>query len=273
MNEEFKGDYLGFSFNDKHSSEFGIVRTSNGSRFEQKMIPTLKDKTIDKPNNDGQYYAGSTYSKKDIIVSFAFDNMNEEQYQLFRRWVTDKNIHRLVFDEDVTEGWYYMAKITGNATIKHIAFLEGSQRIYKGEGSITFSCLNPYKMKDERVIIDNNSVSIVNDGVIDILPIIKLDKPLKVDSKLIIEQDSMHASLSVPSLDLAQDEYKIIIDCENGLVRGAYADFTCTNNIYNDYYDGIFPSFARETTTSLRMYFDNSKEPVNATVEYTKFYL
>lgn len=276
MNEEFKGDYLGFSFNGKHSSDFGIVRTSSGSRFEQKMTPTMKDKTVDKPNNDGQYYVGTTHTKADISVPFAFDNMTEEQYQSFRRWVTDKNILRLVFDEDEKLKGYYMAKITGNATLKHLAFVEGGARIYKGDGSITFSCLNPYKMIDgvEAFDANNKIIEFNNDGVVDTLPIIKLNKPLRVGARLIVTQNALPiATLIIPGLDLARDETNLVIDCINGLVVGANSNFAYSNNVYNDYYDGAFPSFSKNATTSLALAFENSEEPVNATIEYTKFYL
>jgi hypothetical protein len=39
----------------------------------------------------------------------------------------------------------YKAKVTGTATIKHIPFAEGeTNRIYKGEGTIQFTCYDPY---------------------------------------------------------------------------------------------------------------------------------
>jgi phage-related protein len=51
----------------------------------------------------------------------------------------DKKIHDLIFDE--TPYKIYSAKVTGTATIKHLAFSEGSTgRVYKGEGSIQFTC-------------------------------------------------------------------------------------------------------------------------------------
>jgi hypothetical protein len=34
-------DYIGFSFNGVHSSELGIVRTSEGSRFNENLLPTI----------------------------------------------------------------------------------------------------------------------------------------------------------------------------------------------------------------------------------------
>jgi hypothetical protein len=36
-----KGDFIGFSYNGKHSSDLGIVRTSNGSRFDENLLPTM----------------------------------------------------------------------------------------------------------------------------------------------------------------------------------------------------------------------------------------
>jgi hypothetical protein len=38
---EFKGDYMGFTYNNIHSSTLGIVRTSNGSRFNENLLPTM----------------------------------------------------------------------------------------------------------------------------------------------------------------------------------------------------------------------------------------
>jgi hypothetical protein len=38
---EFKGDYMGFTYNGSHSSDLGIVRVSNGSRFDENLLPTL----------------------------------------------------------------------------------------------------------------------------------------------------------------------------------------------------------------------------------------
>jgi hypothetical protein len=38
---EFKGDYMGFTYNGIHSSDIGIVRTSDGSRFNENLLPTM----------------------------------------------------------------------------------------------------------------------------------------------------------------------------------------------------------------------------------------
>jgi len=36
-----KGDFISFSFNGVHSSELGITRTSDGSRYNENLLPTI----------------------------------------------------------------------------------------------------------------------------------------------------------------------------------------------------------------------------------------
>lgn len=138
-----KGDFIGFEYNGKHSSELGIVRISDGSRFNENLLPTMQDKTVQVPGADGTYYFGSYYPQRQFNISFAFDNLTEFQVAQLKSHFGDKGIHDLIFDE--TPYKVYSAKVTGTATIKYIAFSEGpTNRIYRGEGSIQFTCYNPF---------------------------------------------------------------------------------------------------------------------------------
>lgn len=149
---DFKGDYMGFSYGvaqpngtDRliHSSELGIVRTSNGSRFNENLLPTMQDKTVQVPGGDGTYYFGSYYTQRPFTVNFAFDSLTEEQLAELRRVFGDKGEHDLIFDETPYKA--YRAKVTGTATLKYLPFAEGSDnRVYKGEGSIQFTCYYPF---------------------------------------------------------------------------------------------------------------------------------
>ena len=38
-------DFIGFSFNGRHSSEFNIFSVSNGSRYQESLIPSSSDYT------------------------------------------------------------------------------------------------------------------------------------------------------------------------------------------------------------------------------------
>ena len=147
---EFEGAYLGFSYgknaegNPMHSSDLGIVRTSDGSRFNENLLPTIQDKTVQVPGGDGTYYFGSYYTQRQFTIPFAFNGLTEEQVRQLRTHFGDKKIHDLVFDEAPYKT--YRAKVTGTAQIKHLVFDEGEgkERVYKGEGSIQFTCYQPY---------------------------------------------------------------------------------------------------------------------------------
>ena len=156
---EFKGDYMGFSFGYKadgtpmHSSDLGIVRTSNGSRFDENLLPTMQDKTVQVPGGDGTYYFGSYYTQRPFSVSFAFDSLTEQQVAMLKSHFGDKKIHDLVFDEKPYK--VYRAKVTGSATMKYIPFAEGDiNRLYKGEGTIQFTCYNPFAYCNKKWLED-----------------------------------------------------------------------------------------------------------------------
>lgn len=146
-----KGDFIGFKYNGIHSSELGIVRTSDGSRFNENLLPSMQDKTVQVPGADGTYYFGSYFTQRQFNIPFAFDGLTEAQVARLKRHFGDKGIHDLVFDE--TPYKIYSAKVTGTATIKHIVFSEGpTNRAYKGEGNIQFTCYNPFARSDKKFL-------------------------------------------------------------------------------------------------------------------------
>jgi hypothetical protein len=47
-------DFIGFTYNNLHSyEEFKIYRTSDGDRYNDNLLPTFTDKTVDVPGGDG----------------------------------------------------------------------------------------------------------------------------------------------------------------------------------------------------------------------------
>ena len=153
-------DYIGFTFNNTHSSSLGIVRTSDGSRFNENLLPIIQDKTVQVPGGDGTYYFGSFYTQRQFNIPFAFDSLTEEQFAALKRWLGDKQVHELIFDELPYKA--YQAKITGSATIKHIPFDENGKRVYKGEGSVQFTAYYPYAKSTFKFLNDGQVLNIVN---------------------------------------------------------------------------------------------------------------
>lgn len=141
-----KGDYIGFTLGGVHSSELGLMRVSNGSRYEQDLLPPLQDKTAQVNGRDGAIYFGSQYNTKPIKVPVAFDNMTEESFNRLKRLLQDKKPKYLWFDETPYKQW--LVKAANVQNFKWVCFDEtkngGEKRIYKGEGTLEFSCFTPY---------------------------------------------------------------------------------------------------------------------------------
>lgn len=139
---EFKESFLGFIFNNTHSSELGIVRTIN-SRMDLQLRPESKDVALELPGMDGQYWFGSNYTKRTFNINFAFGALSEQQLNKLKVFLCDKKIHELIFDEAPYKA--YSAKATGVSTIKHLCFDEANgARVYRGEGTIQFVCNYPF---------------------------------------------------------------------------------------------------------------------------------
>lgn len=179
---EFAGPFLGFTFDDIHSSELNIVRVANSNRYTNNLAPDIQDITVAVPNGDGVYYFGSTYGKRTFTINIAFDSLTEKELVKLRRTFNEKGLHRLAFDE--TPYKCYIVKITGAPNLTYVPFeidfdepqdiirkadlygyvdedfyegayrTENKGRIYKGEGNIQFTAFEPYahstyKYKDE----------------------------------------------------------------------------------------------------------------------------
>lgn len=137
-------DFVGFSYGKWHCIRDGHVwRTSDGSRYNTNLIPTLTDKTIDAPGADGQYYFNSFHKNRTFSINFAFDELSESGFRSLRQVFNGKDIKELIFDERPYVA--YDAKVTGTPTIKALCFDdENGNRVYKGEGTVQFTCYNPY---------------------------------------------------------------------------------------------------------------------------------
>ena len=120
MGIALKGDFIGFWIGDTHSSELGIVRTSDGSRFNENLLPAIQDKTVQVPGGDGFYYFGSYYTQRPFNIPIAFDNMSEAQFRRLKQIIGSKEMVQLVFDEAPYK--YYSVKSTGSPTLKYVCF-------------------------------------------------------------------------------------------------------------------------------------------------------
>lgn len=181
-----KGDFLGFSFDGIHSSRLGITRVSKGDRYDESLVPEIEDKIIEIPGGDGSYFFGSLYRTKPITIQIAFDSLTENQFRQLRKLLAIKRPCQLVFDERPYK--VYMAKISSPPELEYVCFDERkktvaaaregirvvdrdyeegtitretiypyeyedrTERIYKGEGTIEFTCVRPFATDQFKVL-------------------------------------------------------------------------------------------------------------------------
>ena len=135
-------DFIGFTYNGYHSvRNLKIYRTSQSSRYEEDIMTSAQDKTLEVPGKDGKYYFGTTKKNKIFNISFAFEDLQETDLLNLKQVFKGNGIHELVFDETPYKAW--SAKVT-NISLKHVCFEKNNIRTYKGEGNITFTCYYPY---------------------------------------------------------------------------------------------------------------------------------
>ena len=197
-----KGDFLSFSFAGLDSSELNIVRTSDGDRFDEQIVPEIKDVTVEVPGMDGEYFFGSTYGPHSIDISFAFDSLTEEQFRRLRKVYGRRRIGELILSERPYKR--YMVKIESPIELSYICFdepkkivgasrdglrvvnrtpiteeidgeeqvvgysiereqvtpyeyQEGTERIYKGEGKVTFIAYFPFAKSNFKVLPESGN--------------------------------------------------------------------------------------------------------------------
>lgn len=133
--------FIGFSYGDRHSSEFGILRTSKSNRHDSLFLSTV-DVTTNLSTVDGTYYWGSKFQSRTISVSFAFYGLNEKQLSSIKEFFGGKQIRPLIFDEFPNRVW--SAKLGGTSIMKHLCFENEKERYYCGEGEFSFSVYYPF---------------------------------------------------------------------------------------------------------------------------------
>lgn len=249
-----KGDFTGFQFGESHSSDFGITRVSQGSRYNDNLLPNLQDKTAQVPGGDGTYYWDSNYTQKPFNLNIAFDDVTEENFEQLRRWLGTRDIKRLIFDE--TPYKYYMAKVSSPPQLNYICFDVGDARVYKGEGTIQFVCYYPYAKsvykwlneynnsnKDEWSIVSGmkdiqgdydkpgTRINLYNPGIME------TDFTLRIvpnDEEITIKNETNNNTLKLKAFSLKAEDDSVQYNSKTNLLEGVN-NGTLTGTLYNEH--------------------------------------
>lgn len=259
-----KGDFIGFSFNEHRSESLGIVRVSDGSRYNEDLVPTTQDKTVQVPGGDGFYYFGSDYTQRQFSINIAFDELTEKQFRELQQVFGTKELGKLIFDERPYK--YYMVK-SSKPQLKYICFGKDGERIYKGEGTLTFTAYYPFaksvfkflneygnKNKDEwkeasgmkaekgtyDIVSNNGSISVYNAGDLETDFILKFSLPADNtpigDIKITLSKENVgkvEAFLDLNSFSKKDADTGFQINTKTNLIEGFNAE-GLTGTLYNE---------------------------------------
>lgn len=259
-----KGDFIGFSFNEHRSESLGIVRVSDGSRYNEDLIPTTQDKTVQVPGGDGFYYFGSDYTQRQFSINIAFDELTEKQFRELQQVFGTKELGKLVFDERPYK--YYMVK-SGKPQLKYICFGKEGERIYKGEGTLSFTAYYPFaksvfkflneysdKNKDEwkeasgmkaekgtyDTVSNNGSISVYNAGDLEADFILRFSLPVDNtpigDIKITLSKENVgkeEAFLDLNGFSKKGADTGFQINTKTNLIEGFNAE-GLTGTLYNE---------------------------------------
>ena len=259
-----KGDFIGFSFNEHRSESLGIVRVSDGSRYNEDLVPTTQDKTVQVPGGDGFYYFGSDYTQRQFSINIAFDELTEKQFRELQQVFGTKELGKLIFDERPYK--YYMVK-SSKPQLKYICFGKDGERIYKGEGTLTFTAYYPFaksvfkflneygnKNKDEwkeasgmkaekgtyDIVSNNGSISVYNAGDLETDFILKFSLPDDNtpigDIKITLSKENVgkvEAFLDLNGFSKKDADTGFQINTKTNLIEGFNAE-GLTGTLYNE---------------------------------------
>lgn len=137
-------DFIAFTYGGVHSlRDLKLYRVSNGNRYEFNIKNPTQDKTQNNSSADGAFYFSSQQNPLTIVVNFAYDKLFQEDIRRLKQVFNGKEIKELIFEEYPYK--VYDAKVTGQPILNYNVFDDNDGRtVYKGTGSVTFTCYFPY---------------------------------------------------------------------------------------------------------------------------------
>jgi len=142
--------YLGFTFAGRHSSEFGLLVVSDGSRYHQNSYNQFSDSVISVPGKNGGYYFGTQLSQRDFDINCVFDNITPHIMHKIQQWLYPNVVGWLIFDEQPYKK--YLVKLSAVPNFNflpfdELKFAEGynfQKEVLKGEVNFSFYTIEEY---------------------------------------------------------------------------------------------------------------------------------
>lgn len=239
----FQGDFLGFQLGEDHSYGLNITRVSTNDRYQDMLLPQFTDAVVQVPGGDGTYYWDSYYTQKVFNISFAFDDLRDEDLRKLRQMFSTKTVKPLIFDEFQYKK--YMVKCAQPPQLNYICFDSYESRIYKGEGTVQFVAYYPFAFS-----VISPSLQYQTDGAIinnggDLPAYLKIRYNLNNISNndnILLElrekpDGTDIGQLSLTNINRESGDTYMVIDTQTQLIEGYDAAMNKTKTLYNKFID------------------------------------
>lgn len=231
-------DFIGFSFNGVTHTQLGLSRVSDGSRYNEQMLPGFQDKSAQMPGSDYTLYWESFYNTRTWTLSIAFDHMTDAQMSLLRKTFHTKNMGNLTFAE--RSGIHWLAKVQAPPQLKYICFDEGNQRIYKGEGTIQLVAYYPFGMSDLQTLpVATTGTTVTNNGEIPMEWYIIAPANSASSSFVIKAETAVDSEVRIlrfnNGIEFKTGDVSFMVNSKTNLVEGLDSNNKQTGNVYNGF--------------------------------------
>ena len=195
--------------------QLNIIRVSDGDRYEEELHPEIRDVIAEVPGLNGEYYFGSTYGVRNFNINFVFDSLTEKEFRELRTVFGTKDVKKLIFDErpykyylakiespielsyvcfdepkkvrysdlypnsELPNGIRWVDDGYGSRILEKVnpwVTLDETQRIYKGEGKISFVCYFPFAKSEYKVLPEDSNSWAVSSGILSSNEYASIDK-------------------------------------------------------------------------------------------------
>jgi hypothetical protein len=142
-------NFIGLTYNGRHTSEFNIFRVSGSSFYTDSLFGEISDNVKSVIGRDGAYYINSLYGPKSFSLEFG---MTEKQYMDLKAWLKPSSTFSpLIYDETPYKMAY--VKVTSNPTFNFIPSSDSTNNyVYNGTMSVNFLQVDPYSYAVEQSV-------------------------------------------------------------------------------------------------------------------------
>ena len=146
--------FISFTYGGKAIEDFGLIAITVNDRLERQTPPTHEDYVTQYKMVHGQYYWGSHYNAREMIITLATDGMTQQELDSFKHWFQPGEIRELILSEHPNRG--ILARISQAPQISVIPFkrqtysvinekeIENNIIEYKGNIQLNFVMDDPF---------------------------------------------------------------------------------------------------------------------------------